>query len=65
MKINNYYKPTPKKLRKLGDALLAVSAFVVGFSAIQDVDWLLYTSLAIGVLGKFFTNFFAEETNKA
>lgn len=56
-----YYKPTPKNLRKLGDSLLAVSAFIVGYGAMNDVQWLTITALIIGVGGKFLTNFFTED----
>jgi hypothetical protein len=58
---SNYMKPTPKKWRKLGDALLGMSLFITGTAVYNDVDWLVYTSAAIGVIGKFLTNFFSEE----
>lgn len=28
MKLSHYYKPTPKKWRKIGDALLATTTFL-------------------------------------
>lgn len=59
---SKYQKPTPKKWRRLGDSLLAVSAFIVAFTIGKDgMEWLEYTALAVGVAGKFMTNFFAEE----
>ncbi len=59
--IKNYYKPTPKKMRKIGDALLGVSQFMTGYSIIMDEKWLAFTCIAIGTIGKFMTNFFVEE----
>lgn len=58
---SNYMKPTPKKWRRLGDSLLAMSLFITGTATYNDIDWLVYTSAAIGIIGKFLTNFFAEE----
>lgn len=63
--LSQYKKPTPAKWRKLGDALLAVSAFVVAFTiGKEDMEWLEYTALAIGVAGKFLTNFFSTEESE-
>lgn len=57
-----YASPTPKKWRKLGDALLAVSTMITTY-AIAD-DWSKYAqvgALILGVFGKFLTNFFSED----
>ena len=59
---SNYYKPTPKKLRQLGDSLLAVGTFVGGYAAFADMKWVAITGFALGALGKFFTNFFKDES---
>lgn len=56
----HYYKPTPKKLRKLGDALLAMSLMSIPAN-IAGHEWIGYTLLAIGVIGKFLTNFFTDD----
>ena len=53
--------PTPKKWRKLGDALLAVSTAITGFALYENVKWVALTALITGVIGKFLTNFFTEE----
>jgi hypothetical protein len=37
--LKDYYKPTPVKWRKLGDALLAVSVTITGFAMYQNVQW--------------------------
>lgn len=71
--MKNYYAPTPKKWRKIGDAILAVGTFVTagGLIAFEELEK-IYTpkelkiiigiSLVLGVVGKFLTNFFKEET---
>jgi len=60
-KIKSYYQPTPKKMRKIGDALLGASQFLTGYSIVMDEKWLAFTCIAIGTIGKFMTNFFVEE----
>ena len=62
MKSSNYYKPTPNKWRKLGDALLGVSTTITGFSLYADLKWVAGVALALGVLGKFLTNFFTDDS---
>ena len=70
---SSYWKPTPKKWRKLGDTFLAVSSVLaVGvlwqFDNLKDIftafeiKSMIVTSIALGALGKFLTNFFKEET---
>ena len=60
--MNNYWAPTPKKWRKLGDALLGVSSTIPGFANASDNHFIAYTALICGVLGKLITNLFTEET---
>lgn len=59
---SNYYKPTPARWRKLGDALLAVSTTITTYAVVDE--WNKYVTLGallLGVVGKFLTNFFSEE----
>jgi hypothetical protein len=70
--MKNYWKPTPKKWRKLGDSLLAV-ATVIAIGGIWQFDSLkelfttselkvmIISSIILGVIGKFLTNFFKED----
>lgn len=72
-KIKEYYtKPTDKKWRKIGDALLACAALIGGGGLIAfDELRLVFTDLelkiiigiviVIGIAGKFLTNFFVEK----
>jgi len=64
-RIKDYFKPTPKRLRILGDSLLGVSTIVTAAAITQQVNWIAYTSLAVGVIGKFLTNFFKDESNNS
>lgn len=57
----NYYKPTPKKWRQLGDALLGVSTTITGFAIVEDHKWIAFSALILGVIGKFLTNFFSDD----
>lgn len=61
MNKNGYYKPTPAKLRKLGDALLGASTMITGYAIANDTKWLALTALTVGVVGKFMTNFFSDD----
>jgi hypothetical protein len=72
---SSYWKPTPKKWRKLGDTFLAVSSVMaIGglwqFDNLKDIftafeiKSMIVSSIALGALGKFLTNFFKEETSE-
>jgi hypothetical protein len=72
MKMSNYYKPTPKKWRKIGDAILATATFVTAGGLIEyeklkeiftpeQLKIMIGCAFALGVAGKFLTNFFKEE----
>lgn len=58
--LGQYAKPTPKKLRRLGDGLLLVSSIVTEETMI-DKPALASVALICGVIGKFLTNFFSAE----
>ena len=63
--IENYRKPTPKKWRKLGDALLAVGTTITSYAVIEEYSkWISLTALGITILGKFITNFFSEDYSR-
>ena len=59
--LKNYYKPTPAKWRKLGDALLGVSTIITTFAVYENVHWVATTALITGVIGKFLSNFFTKD----
>lgn len=60
-KVSKYYSPTPKKWRKLGDALLGVSSTITGYSIYNDMKEVAIAALLLGVVGKFLSNFFTGD----
>ena len=74
--MKNYWTPTPKKWRRLGDSLLAV-ATVIAIGGIWQYDSLkeifstgelkimTVSSIVFGVVGKFLTNFFKDDTKES
>ncbi len=67
MKLNkiheHYAKPTPKRWRQLGDALLSVGTTITGFAIYEEAKWVAISALLVTVLGKFLTNFFKDDNN--
>ena len=59
VKLKNYFSPTPKRFRVLGDSIAAASLFVAGLNL--DHPKLMLLCGVLGAVGKFLTNFFAEE----
>ena len=59
--MKSYWAPTPKKIRKVGDAMLGVFSITSMSSMIMDNKHLAIGSLILGVVGKILTNFFGEE----
>ena len=74
--MKHYWKPTPKKWRRLGDSLLAV-ATVIAIGGIwqydslkeiftpEEIKTMITTSIIFGVVGKFLTNFFKEDDKES
>jgi len=73
--MKRYWRPTPKKWRRLGDALLAsATVFAIGgiwqYDSLKDIftptelKVLIITSIGLGVVGKFLTNFFKEDDSE-
>ena len=60
-RLKNYFKPTPKRFRVLGDSLAAASLFVAGLNL--DHPKIMLISGVCGALGKFITNFFGDAEN--
>ena len=62
MKIGHkeYYKPTPEKWRKVGDAILAVGTTLTTYAVYMNYKELAFASAICTAVGKFLTNFFSE-----
>lgn len=57
--LKNYWKPTPIKMKKIGDALLASSLFALSISSITG-QWWIISFAVVGIIGKFITNFYSK-----
>ena len=56
-----YLQPTPKLMRKIGNTLLGVGLFAMGYSFINDSKYLMGLFFSLGVLGKLMSEFFVEK----
>lgn len=55
-----YFKPTPKKIRLIGDSLAAASLFVSGMTLMEGYKEIAIFIAVSGWLGKFISNMFAD-----
>jgi hypothetical protein len=60
-KTNGYWQPTPKKMKQLGDALLAVSMYAQTQQMFTGESTALMIIGIVGLVGKFLTNFCTED----
>ena len=58
--LGEYNKPTPKKLRRLGDGLLLASTLITNELMLTSPA-VASISLICGTIGKFLTNFFSHD----
>lgn len=58
----SYWHPTPRKWRKLGDAILGASTTAATFAAITNHPTIATVVMICGALGKFLTDFFKEDS---
>jgi hypothetical protein len=56
-----YFKPTPKNIRKFADSLSAAALAVSAYSFMTDYKVVAYIVLATAFVGKFLSNLFSEE----
>jgi hypothetical protein len=61
LKFGKYAYPTPKKMRKLGDAILVFSTTISTYAIAEEMKYMALASVLLGAIGKFLTNFFSEE----
>jgi hypothetical protein len=59
--LKNYFSPTPKRLRILGDAMASASVFISSYAILNEHQKFGVFVLVSGWVGKFITNFFTEE----
>jgi hypothetical protein len=56
-----YFNPTPKKLRVLGDTLVALGTAAGSWTIIDGNPQAGTIIVVLSVVGKFLSNFFAED----
>lgn len=67
LNIKHFYQPTPKKWRKIGDALLATGTFITSGGLLafdqltniltpKELKIIIGVAFLMGVIGKFITN---------
>lgn len=61
--LKNYWSPTPKFYRAIGDALLSIGTMVSAYNIVMDDKFIALFCLIGGVIGKFLTNFFTITDN--
>lgn len=57
---DNYYKPTPKKWRKIGDSFQDLSFIIGGLVIFTSSPIIGFAAMAVGRIGKILTNFASE-----
>ena len=61
MTFKDYFKPTPKRFRILGDSLASASVFISSYAILNDMKSIALAVMLSGWAGMFLTNFFSEE----
>ena len=61
--LKDYFSPTPKRFRILGDSLASASVFVSSYAVLNDMKIFAIAVLFTGWAGKFLTNFFTEDVS--
>ena len=59
--ISGYWKPTPKKIRKIADSISAAALAVSSYSFAQNYKEVAFVILAFAFIGKFASNLFSDE----
>lgn len=60
-KLDGYYRPTPEKIRKVGDVLQYGAQIAAGASIVNEKSEIGLIVMIIGSIGKILSNFFVEE----
>jgi len=61
---SGYYKPTPEKIRKVGDVLQYGAQVAAGASIVNEKPEIGLIVMIIGSIGKILSNFFVESDAK-
>lgn len=58
---SKYNRPTPRRMRKLGDSLLVLSTTITTYAITEELKTLALASILIGAGAKFITSFFSKD----
>ena len=58
---SGYYKPTPEKIRKVGDVLQYGAQVAAGASIVNEKPEIGLIVMIIGSIGKILSNFFVDD----
>lgn len=64
-RLKDYFLPTPKRLRILGDSLASASVFAGTFAIMNDMKMVAVYVIISGWTGKFLTNFFSDDSQQS
>jgi len=59
--LSGYYKPTPKKIKKLADSILTGCTFAAGYTSLNGNPMLGTGIFIVGFIAKIISDFFTEE----
>lgn len=59
--IANYYKPTPARIRKIADSILAGVLFLSASSIFNEHSGFALAIFSVGAIAKVVSNFFTED----
>ena len=63
--LKHYWKPTPLKMRKLGDSIAVACGSISGLAYIgQAPTWVITSLIIAAFVGKFITNYFTEDVKE-
>ena len=62
--LGGYYKPTPEKIRKVGDIMQYGAQVAAGASIVNEKPEIGLIVMIIGSIGKILSNFFVESDGK-
>lgn len=62
--LKNYWDPTPKTFRVIGDLLLAIGGIITTHGIMQGNQTMALVVLILSIAGKFFTNLAGPKTDE-
>lgn len=60
-----YWAPTPKKIRKLADSILAGATLASTYAVMNDHPKLATAIMIVSVIAKIASNFFTDDTTQS